>query len=148
MSDLDSQGEQDPEEIFVDGAKTTKVTVPIQLRDQVIGSLNLYIEERQIPPETLVLAESVAERMALALENARLLEETRRWAEQERTVAEVTGRMRQTLDVNTVLRSAAQEMRAALGLFDVMIRLELPTNEPSQELTLITDDNGDSTDTN
>ena len=125
--------------------KTTKLTVPIRLRDQVIGLLTLRLEEAQTLPETTALAESVAERMALALENARLLEETQRRAEQESMVAKVTARMRQTLDVDTVLRSATEEMRQALGLHDVMIRLEAPS-EPSQELPLTTTDNGDAPD--
>ena len=70
------------------------------------------------------MAESVAERMALALENARLLEETQQRAEQERLVAHVTAKMRQTLDVDTVIKSAVSEMHQALGLYDIQIQLD------------------------
>ena len=125
--------------------ETTKLTVPIRLRDQVIGTLQLRVEEDEALPETTSLAESVAERMALAIENARLLEETQRRAERERMVADVTSRMRQTLDVDSVLRSAANEIREALGLHDVSIRLAA-MDIPAQEALIDTSDNGDSPD--
>lgn len=107
-----------------EGTIEKKISVPIQIRDQVIGFLRLTVEEEETLPETTFLAESVAERMALALENARLLEETQRRAEQERLVANVAARMRQTLDVDTVIKSAVSEMREALGLHDIQIQLE------------------------
>ncbi len=102
----------------------SKISIPIQIRDQIIGSLSLEVEDEQTLPETTFLAESVAERMALALENARLLEETQQRAEQERLVAHVTAKMRQTLDVDTVIKSAVSEMHQALGLYDIQIQLD------------------------
>ena len=107
-----------------DQSNKKRLSVPIKMRDQVIGTLSLRIEEDETLPETTLLAESVAERMALALENARLLEETQRRAEHEQLVARVSAQMRETLDVDTVLKRAASEMRQALGLQNVLIHLE------------------------
>lgn len=111
------------------GEEGKKISVPIRMREQVIGTMNLSIEEKETLPEISMLAESVAERMALALENARLLEETQRRAEQERLVANVAAQMRQTLDVDTVIKNAVTEMRQALGLQDIQIQLE--GNQPT-----------------
>jgi len=60
------------------------------------------------------------------LENARLLEETQRRAEQEQLVSRLTASMRETLDVDLVLKRAANGIRQALGLHDVLIQLEEP----------------------
>lgn len=100
-----------------------KLSVPIRMRDQTIGTLSLRITEGTLP-ETTALAESVAERMSLALENARLLEETQSRAEQERLLARISTRVRETLDVDSVLKNAVNEIREALELHDVMILLE------------------------
>ena len=53
-----------------------------------------------------------------------MLEETRQRAERERLTGEITARMRETLDVDTVLQTAVREMRQVLGLHDITIRLE------------------------
>ncbi|MBC8497199.1 MAG: GAF domain-containing protein [Chloroflexi bacterium] len=119
------QEEQAPEIAPPYDEKTTILTVPIRLRDQVIGSLNLRLEEEQTLPETTALAESVAERMALALENARLLEETQRRAEQERLIAEITAHMRESLDMETVLKTAVHEIGETLSIAEVEVRMGL-----------------------
>jgi hypothetical protein len=62
-------------------------------------------------------------RVALAAENLRLLDETQRRAARERLIGEVTGRVRETLDMNTVLKVAVRELRQSLGLPEVVIRL-------------------------
>ncbi|MBM3144683.1 MAG: GAF domain-containing protein [Chloroflexi bacterium] len=119
----DAQNERATEAAPFDGTRTTKLTVPIRLRDQVIGSLDLRLEDEGTVAETSSLAESVAERLALALENARLLGETQRRAEQERLIAEITAHMRETLDIETVLQTATKELRKSLDLAEAEIRL-------------------------
>jgi two-component system NtrC family sensor kinase len=69
------------------------------------------------------LLETLVDQLSLALEGARLYEESQRHAAQERLVGEISARMRTTLDLDTVLQTAAQEMREALGLPEVVVRL-------------------------
>jgi hypothetical protein len=59
--------------------------------------------------------EVVTERLNVTLERARLHEETQRRAARERLTGEIATRLRETLDVETVLATAAQELRDALG---------------------------------
>jgi GAF domain-containing protein len=59
----------------------------------------------------------------IALENARLLEETQRSAANDRLVGQITARMRETLDVETVLRTTVDELYQTLQLDEVVIRL-------------------------
>ncbi|HFD39822.1 MAG TPA: hypothetical protein ENJ31_08285 [Anaerolineae bacterium] len=68
--------------------------------------------------------EELSTQIGLALEYARLLDETRRRADREQLLSEVTARMREVLDMDTVLRTAAREIEQRLGLYDVTIRLE------------------------
>jgi GAF domain-containing protein len=48
------------------------------------------------------------------LESARLYEETRRRAERERLTGEITARIRASNDPQTILQTAAHELRKAL----------------------------------
>ena len=69
------------------------------------------------------MLERLVQQMGLALESAQFYEETQRRAIREQTAREVTSRMRTTLEVDAVLRTAAQEIRQALGLSSMTIRL-------------------------
>jgi len=107
-----------------------RLAVPIRLWGQTIGSILLQRREEQ-PPWSLEeqrLAEEIGEQIALALENARLLEETRRHAERDRMIAEITARVRASMDPETVLRTALRELGAALGADRVMVRMMSPSH--------------------
>lgn len=104
------------------------LVAPLALRGQIVGALGIHDEEgaRQWSEDEIAIFEAIIERVALAAENLRLLNETQRRAAREQLTAEVTSRIRETLDVDNVLRTAAREIRDALHLHDVMVRLELP----------------------
>jgi PAS domain S-box-containing protein len=101
----------------------TAVAVPIKLRDQVIGVLNLRSARGPISAEVIAFAEEVAGRLALAMENARLLEGTRQRAARDRMVTEIATRMRGTLDLDTVMRSALEGLSQAAGGAQVTLRM-------------------------
>ncbi len=73
--------------------------------------------------ETLRGYETVASQAAVTLESLRLLEETRRRADRERMIAKITTRIRQSLDIESVLTTAVSEIGEALGLATVELRL-------------------------
>jgi GAF domain-containing protein len=105
------------------------VAVPVKVRGQVIGVLDAFKpasdegDQDVWLEDEVTLLEALADQLGAALDGARLYEETQRRASQERLAAEVTARMRETLDVDTVLRTAAQEIRQAMGLSAMTIRL-------------------------
>jgi len=66
---------------------------------------------------------ALTEQPGVALESARLFQDTQRRAAREQLTSQVTGRMRESLDVETVLKTAATEMRQALGLDKLIVRL-------------------------
>jgi K+-sensing histidine kinase KdpD len=91
--------------------------VPVLLRGQKIGSIALSRRTAGAwEPADRELAERVAAQLALALENARLLEQTRERAAQEQIISEISARLNRSLDVDAVLQAAVREFA---GLPDV-----------------------------
>jgi GAF domain-containing protein len=101
------------------------LVVPIVMRGRPIGALGFTDNEgkRQWSADNIALAEAISEQLALAAENLRLVDETQRRAAREQLASEVTARMRETLDMEAVLKTAANEMYRALGLDEIVIRL-------------------------
>jgi GAF domain-containing protein len=109
-----------------DGGQTpSALIVPVMLAGQPIGALGIQAEEgkRQWSAEEVALAEAISEQFALAAENLRLVDETQRRAVRERLTGEITARMRETLDIETVLNRAANEIGQRLGLAALDLRL-------------------------
>ena len=105
------------------GQAQSVLSVPVRVRNEVLGVLNLRFDEAVVPAEAIELVEQVAARLGAALESARLLEESRRTATREQIAARAIGGMRERLDVEAVLRNAARELRDALDLARVSVRL-------------------------
>jgi len=101
------------------------LAVPLKVRDQVLGVVNL----RKTSPgkmwteEENVLVETLTEQLGVALESARLYQDTQRRAIRERTIGEVTSRIRETLDMEEMLRTATEQICQTLGLEDLVVRL-------------------------
>jgi GAF domain-containing protein/HAMP domain-containing protein len=110
------------------GHSRSTLIAPLLLRDQMIGSIGIESDDPEHfwTDEEIATVQAAAAQAALTLENARLLEQSRHRADRERLVAEITARMRQTLDIDTVLKTAALEMRRALNLKSAEVRLGPP----------------------
>jgi len=99
--------------------------VPLVINRQVVGAIGgQHPDGRPWTDEELALIEDVTGRLAQTIESLRLFDETQRRATQERLVSTVTGRMRETLDVETVLQTAAREIGEALGFLALDVRLD------------------------
>ncbi|MGC9397596.1 MAG: GAF domain-containing protein [Anaerolineae bacterium] len=106
-----------------DGGGKATLVVPAVLRGQAIGALAVRSLRRSWSSEEIALARLLAERMVLIAENLRLFEAAQRTAARERLLGEVASRVRERLDVETVLRTAADEIYRALDLESVTVRL-------------------------
>jgi len=104
-------------------AEKDTLAVPIRLRDQVIGTLNVRpsSDGKTWSKEEISIVEAVTERLGLALDNARLFEETSARAARERTVSEITTKIRNTNDPQEIINTAVQELQRALGVSRVEI---------------------------
>jgi GAF domain-containing protein len=94
----------------------------------VIGALQLrHKAGRAWQQDEIEVLRQVTEQLAPALESARLFEASQRRAAREQLVGEISTRMRETLDVESVLKTAAREIGEALELHDLAIQLEMDT---------------------
>jgi GAF domain-containing protein len=97
--------------------KNGTVAIPIKEKDHILGVLRLSKPASESwSKEELALAETLAQQLYLALENARLFQEAQRRAVRERLASEITGKMRMTNDPQFILQTAVQELRQALNL--------------------------------
>jgi len=106
--------------VVLDGKGTQSqpsIAVPVKLRGQTIGVLNIKAptQNRKWNQEEIKLAQAVSDRLALALENARLFEETTTRAERERLVSDITSKIRSHNNPQTMIATAVNELRIALG---------------------------------
>lgn len=109
---------------WADGEGGSTLAIPLKVRDQVVGVLGFRKGEGDAwTDEEAELLESFATQLEVALESARLYQETQQRALQEHLTSEITARMRETLDVDTVLRTAIREMGTALGIPRVEVRM-------------------------
>ena len=108
------------------------IRIPIKVHDEQIGSLRVVIpSSKTLSKDEMDIAQSIAERVALSVENVRLLEETSSRAEREKTVAEISNKIRSTNDPELMIQTALQELQKALGASKVQI---LPHSSPSNNL--------------
>jgi len=107
----------------VTGRRPT-VAVPVVLRGEVIGVLQIEADDlsREWQEDDVSLIQSVAERAAFALENARLFQDARRRASKETLISESTSRISSALNIENILRTTAQELERVLGGSEVLIR--------------------------
>ena len=101
------------------------MAAPIVLRGEVIGALQVgdVSQARVWRNQDLAFIQAVADQVALAVENARLLEQTQRAARRERAIAEAADRIHRPVDLDTILRTAVEEVSRITGSSDVSIRL-------------------------
>jgi GAF domain-containing protein len=98
------------------GAASSRLVIPIELRGETIGSLVVQSPSPgAISRDQMDLIKAVAERVAISAENARLFDETTRRAERERTVSDITGKIRSVNDPQAMIQTAIEELRNALG---------------------------------
>jgi GAF domain-containing protein/HAMP domain-containing protein len=117
------------------------LATPLRLGDEIIGVLGIRDDnpDRRWTEEEIALIEAVSEQMSLALENARLFEETGRRARRERIIADVTRRIWASGELEQVMNTAVEQLGTTLDASKVVIRLGteeqlmgLPT-EPNDE---------------
>lgn len=102
--------------------------IPITLRGQRIGAISLSRKDEapwsEIDRDMIT---EVAYQTGLAIDNVRLVEEATQRANQEQTVGELAARFSQTMDIDSLLQTAARELGQVADVAEVSVFIgEIP----------------------
>jgi methyl-accepting chemotaxis protein PixJ len=94
------------------------LVVPITIDSQLFGLLigHECQQPRAWQPEEINLLNQLATQLALALNQASLIEQRETAAKQSQLISEITLKLRQSIDESEILNIALPEVRSALGL--------------------------------
>ena len=122
------------------------LSVPVELRGQTIGrfKLNLSDPSREWTEDELTMIKATAERVALALEGARLLDEAERRATRESFLSEVATKLGASFQLDSILRDTVQELGQTLKNSTVSFQL---VNPVETDIPQAKNDNGSSAST-
>lgn len=122
--------------------KSKTLQLPIILRGETIGVIQIQKPDQagEWEPAQISTIERVSDQIALALENARLFEETAKRAERDRKVLEITSKIRSTTDFNEMLEIAVSELKRELNASGAQVILQ--QNTLSKDPGTSTADNG------
>jgi nitrate/nitrite-specific signal transduction histidine kinase len=105
------------------GNKKTTLAIPVKVREQIIGAVNLEFATESLPQDTIKLVEDLSNRLAMSLENARLYTETQRLASNERMAGEISTKIGSSINVETILRTTVQELGRFAPGAEITLRL-------------------------
>lgn len=110
--------------IITENERTSSLTIPIRLRNNVIGVMNLKTNGATIITQDEVdIAEAISARLSLAIETATLLRTTQRRADIEKITTDISAKVSSSTRFETILQTAAQELSRALG-GEVIVQIE------------------------
>jgi len=101
-----------------------QMEVPISLRDQLLGQITLA-GNNEWTQDQRSLADAVATQAAIALENARLVSESRQVAIRERMLAEINSKIWSSATIDGVLQTVVKELGRRLNASQVTVELNM-----------------------
>lgn len=107
------------------------IDIPVAVRGFLIGKISARKPKGsgEWSKDEINLMEELTDQLNLALESARLFEESQRRASQEQLTSEITTRIRETLDIETILETAVNEIGSAMGLAALEVHIGDLTSE-------------------
>jgi len=108
----------------------SELAVPLKIGDRIIGALDVHDSGRYaFNEDDIGVLETLADQIAVAVENARLYQTAVARAEREQNVVQITGKIRASRDIDAILQTAVSELRQALGAGRASIRLAAAPTE-------------------
>ncbi|MCC6298545.1 MAG: GAF domain-containing protein [Anaerolineales bacterium] len=99
------------------------LSIPIKLRGETIGTVDVRAPaNRRWDQDEMDIVTAIIERAALALENARFLEESQKRAAKEKTIGEISAKISAHSAVDELLKTAALELSRSLPGAEVAIQ--------------------------
>ena len=108
--------------------------VPIQVRGKVIGYIDAHKKKnRAWTASEKELLSILSSRLETAMDGARLYQDSQERAERERIISETSARMRETLNVETVLETAVRELGDTFNFNLVKLQMVNTENNNTDE---------------
>lgn len=102
--------------------KQNTFAMPIKLRGQIIGVVTVKLKE-DYNANTISTIESATERLALAMESARLYEEARLRADREQSISRITSAISTPTEYEEILQTTVREIGKMLDDAEVAIQI-------------------------
>lgn len=122
---------------FQDAPFHAALAVPLKQQDRPIGVLVLTRSQPNHPygPQEVQVVDLLAAQAGTIIANTRLVDETRRLARRERTLNHIAAQIRRSLDVQTILETATQELGHTLNEKRVRVRLFAPETATAETVS-------------
>ncbi len=99
------------------------VAVPVELRGRAIGAIEVEMSTAVRQSDALEMLQSVAQRVAMSIDNARLFEQAQELAQQELEVNAISTKIQSVTAMDEIIETAVGELSRALGAHQASIRL-------------------------
>ena len=132
--------EENPEEIKAihEGKIIQKedksILLPIKSHGKVLGGIRITQknESEKWTKEQIQLAETLAEQLSVALESARLFEETQRKAQREAIISDISTKIGASIQMDSIIQTTVKELGDALNVPEIAFRLTGPQKSDMQ----------------
>jgi GAF domain-containing protein len=106
-------------------SKNGALSIPIIVSNSPIGVIRVEKPTEGVDwtDDEKEIIQTLTDRLSQALESARVYQASQTQALQEQLTTEISGQLRQTLDIDTVLKTAAKELGDAFNAKEVVIRM-------------------------
>jgi PAS domain S-box-containing protein len=120
-----------PELPLLDPNTQSELAVPIYFSDRLIGVLDVCSHQPGLFNETdQEILVSLGNTLGAIVANAQLVREVRQQVDRQQMLYDITGRIRRTTDIQTILQTSAREIARSLGA--KRAHIEITVEEASQ----------------
>lgn len=118
-------------EEIISAAEDGLLQLPISLRGETLGALQVHVpqQKRSWSNEEIRLYQTILERLAYALENARLFQDARRLAGKEQVIGEIGARIGASINLDNILQTTVQELSHVIPDSEIVIQLKTADDE-------------------
>lgn len=102
----------------------TELALPLISRGKAVGALSVQsTQPAAFSDDDIAVLQTMADQLAIAIDNANMLRQAQDRAERERRVRDITERIHRGTDSSTIMRTALGELSRMLGASKAVIRL-------------------------
>ena len=123
-----SEGIKRADDLSPSKSRETSLSIPIKLRGEAIGTVNVRAPgNRRWDQDEMDIVTAIIERAALALENARFIEESRKRVAKEQTIGEISAKISAQSMIEELIKTAALELSRSMPGAEVAIQFKKDT---------------------